>query len=388
MADTLGATGGDRTSQLRQPDDSVRARFKRALRVSSRENRAPLHSEVSQNPTETPDPGAAAVETPLEPELPICDAHHHLWERPPKDYLLGELLQDLRSGHNVVSTVAVECRYSYRQGGPEELRPVGETEFLDQVASRADADPAIETRVAAAIVGFADLALGDKVAAVLEAHQAVSPARFRGIRYSTTWDASGALRNEAPPGMLADAKFRVGFAWLDKLDLSFDAWVYHPQLAEVEDLARAFPKVTIILNHIGAPLGVGPYAGKRDQMFHAWSKGIAEVAQFPNVVVKLGGVGSARSGYDWHERSTKPSYEELARILKPYFEWCIGKFGADRCMFESNFPVEKLANSYLRIWNAFKKITENYSAAERAALFHDTACRVYRITERPRSAAR
>ena len=338
-------------------------------------------------PRETPNLQTHA-EAAIEPELPICDPHHHLWERSPNVYLLDELRDDLGSGHNVVFTVAVECGYGYRKHGPEELRPVGEVEFLEDAANRAATDAQMKTRVAAAIVGFADLALGDKVAEVLEAHQTASAARFRGIRYSTTWDASGALRNEAPPGMLADAKFRVGFAWLDKLDLSFDAWAYHPQLAEVADLARAFPKVTIILNHIGAPLGVGPYGGKRDQVFHAWSKGIAEVAQCPNVVVKLGGVGSARSGYDWHERSTKPSYEELARILKPYFEWCIGKFGADRCMFESNFPVEKLANSYLRIWNAFKKITENYSAAERAALFHDTACRVYRITERPRSATR
>jgi predicted TIM-barrel fold metal-dependent hydrolase len=166
---------------------------------------------------------------------------------------------------------------------------------------------------------------------------------------------------------------------LGKLNLSFDAWLYHPQLPELVDLARAFPQVTIILDHIGAPLGVGPYTGKRDEVFQVWSRGIAGLASCPNVFVKLGGVGSLRSGYDWHERAVKPSSVELAAALRPYFEWCIDKLGADRCMFESNFPVEKLSTSYVNLWNSFKRITENYSAGERAALFHDTAARVYRI---------
>lgn len=322
----------------------------------------------------------SAVEVALEPELPICDAHHHLWERPPDRYLLGELLGDLGAGHNIVSTVAIECGYGYRNQGADSLKPVGETEFLESVAAQVAADPACRTQIAAAIVGFADLSMGDNVTAVLEAHLAASPSRFRGIRHSTTWDASGALRNEAPAGLLADSEFRKGFAQLKKLGLSFDAWVYHPQLDEVAELARAFPAVPIVLNHIGAPLGIGPYAGKRDEVFQAWSKGIAAVATRPNVVVKLGGAGSARSGYDWHERSVKPSSDELCDVLKPYFEWCIEKCGAERCMLESNFPVEKRANSYRVIWNAFKKLTRNYSAAERAALFHDTACRVYRIS--------
>jgi predicted TIM-barrel fold metal-dependent hydrolase len=327
--------------------------------------------------------GEAVVETPLEPDLPICDAHHHLWERPPETYLLKDLTADLHSGHNIVSTVAVECGYGYRTGGPEELRPVGEVEFLEAAANRAAADTTIKTRIAAAIVGFADLSLGDAVAPVLEAHLAASPGRFRGIRYSTTWDASGELRNETGPRMLADGNFRRGFSWLKKLHLSFDAWLYHPQLPELADLARAFPDVTIVLNHIGAPLGVGPYAGKRDEVFQSWSRGIADVASCPNVAVKLGGVGSTRSGYDWHQRAAKPSSEEIAAVLRPCFEWCIEKFGANRCMFESNFPVEKRSNAYVVVWNAFKRIAERYSVAERAALFHDTAAREYRILSVP-----
>jgi predicted TIM-barrel fold metal-dependent hydrolase len=279
----------------------------------------------------------------------------------------------------VVTTVAVECRYSYRQAGPDELRPVGETEFLDKVAYQVGADPVIKTRVAAAIVAHTNLTLGDNAATVLEAHRAASPDRFRGVRHSTIWDASGALRSDAPPGLLGDSQFRRGFACLGKLNLSFDAWLYYPQLPELVDLARAFPQVTIILDHIGAPLGVGPYAGKRDEVFQAWSRGIAALAGCPNVFVKLGGVGSLRSGYDWHERLVKPSSVELAAALRPYFEWCIEKLGADRCMFESNFPVEKLSTSYVNLWNSFKRITEKYSVGERAALFHDTAARVYRI---------
>jgi predicted TIM-barrel fold metal-dependent hydrolase len=320
-----------------------------------------------------------ASEAPLEPELAICDAHHHLWQRPTEVYLLDDLLDDLNGGHHIVSTVAVECGYGYRKTGPEPLKPIGEVEFLDGIAARVAAHPSSTTKIAAAIVGFVDLALGDAVAPVLEAHTAASPKRFRGIRYSTTWDASSALRSEAPPAMLADGKFREGFAWLKKFNLSFDAWLYHPQLADLADLARAFPDVTIILNHIGAPLGIGPYAGKRDEVFQSWSRGIAQVASCPNVVIKLGGVGSARSGYDWHERKIRPSSDELAALLKPYFECCIENFGAERCMFESNFPVEKRANSYVVVWNAFKRITQNYCAAERAALFHDTAARAYRI---------
>ncbi|HEX5607285.1 MAG TPA: amidohydrolase family protein, partial [Candidatus Binatia bacterium] len=314
-----------------------------------------------------------------EPDLPICDAHHHLWERPPNNYLLTHFLDDLASGHNVLASVAVECSYGYRKFGAGQLKPLGETEFLENVARQARSDARIETKVAAAIVGFANLSLGDAVAPVLEGHLALSPSRFRGIRYSTTWDGSGAVRNEAPPRMLLDGHFRQGFGWLKKFNLSFDAWLYHTQLPEFADLAREFPDVTIILNHIGAPLGVGPYAGKRDEVYQLWRQHIASLAEFPNIVVKLGGVGSVRSGYDWHQRRIKASSEELAEILRPYFEVCIEKLGAERCLFEGNFPVEKAANSYVILWNAYKRITKSYSASERAALFYGTAARVYRI---------
>ena len=284
------------------------------------------------------------------------------------------------AGHNIVSTVAIECHYGYRKSGPEELQPVGEVEFLEAIASQVAANPAITTRIAAAIVGHANLALGDAVAPVLEAHLAASPKRFRGIRHSTTWDASDALRSEAPRGLLADEGFRCGFAWLEKLGLSFDAWVYHPQLPEVAQLARAFSR-----RHDHCSITSGrrwvsvPTPANAMTCFSNGAKGSPPIAACPNVAVKLGGVGSLRSGYDWHERAVKPSSQELAQVLKPYFEHCIERFGVERCMFESNFPVEKSSNGYVNLWNAFKKITQHYSISERAALFHDTAARLYRI---------
>ncbi len=320
-----------------------------------------------------------AAESPLESEIPICDAHHHLWQRAGERYLLENLLGDIASGHHVVATVAVECKAMYRADGPEELKPVGETEFLDAAAKQAAADPSIGPAVAAAIIGFADLTLGDGVAPVLEAHMAASPDHFRGIRYSTTWDPSGALRSDAAPNAMSESSFRRGFSFLKRYRLNFDAWLYHTQLSELAVLARAFPDVVIILNHIGGPLGAGPYAGKQSEVFEVWRRGVSKVAECPNVMVKLGGLGSDRSGFDWHRRAAPPLSSEIADAIEPYFEFCIEKFGANRCMFESNFPVEKRANSYLALWNAFKLIARCLSSPERAALFHDTAFRVYRL---------
>jgi L-fuconolactonase len=318
-------------------------------------------------------------EAPLEPDLLICDPHHHLRERPNDRYFLEEFIQDTRTVHNIVATICVENRAMYRKNGPEAMKPVGETEFFDSVAAQAASDSNNSTYVAAGIVGHADLSLGGAVAKVLEAHLAASPNRFRGIRHSTTWDESGAIRSDARSGLLADGAFRHGFACLQHYGLSFDAWLYHPQLLELVDLARAFPGVTIILDHIGGPLGVGPYKGKRDEVFRVWSKGIADLSTCPNVMMKLGGFGSTRSGYDWHERAVQAASLELANTMAPYFDFCIEKFSVHRCMFESNFPVDKASYSYVAIWNAFKRITQSYSASERKALFHDTATRVYRI---------
>lgn len=317
-------------------------------------------------------------EAALDPDLPICDPHHHLWERDGEHYRLDDFLRDTGSGHNITSSVLVECGTHYWQEGPAETRPLGEMEFFASVAASA-IERRLATRVAAAIVGHADLALGDSVARVLEAELAISPNRLRGIRHQTTYDSDPGIRSTAAKGILADSNFRRGVVCLAKYHLSFDAWLYHPQIAELTDLARAAPNTPIILDHIAAPMGVGPYAGKRNEVFQVWSLGIAELATCPNVSIKLGGFGSLRSGYDWHQRKPRVGSLELASVMAPYFEFCIEKFGVTRCMFESNFPVDKRSFDYVTIWNAFKRMTQSYSRNERNALFHDTAAQVYRL---------
>lgn len=324
------------------------------------------------------------VEDPIDPELPICDPHHHLWDYPNSRYLLDALLRDIGSGHRVVSTVFVECASMYRQAGPEAMQPVGETEFVQGVAAQSASGQYGPAQVAAGIVGFADLCLGDAVAEVLEAHIAASRNRFRGIRHATAWDDSPDIRkgqHKPAPGLLMDATFRRGFDVLQRLDLSFDAWLYHPQLGELADLARAFPGVPIILDHVGGVLGIGPYADKRDEIFEVWKRSIAEVARCPNVVVKLGGLAMSMCGFGWHRREQPPSSAAMADAMAPYFRHCIEQFGVHRCMFESNFPVDKVSCSYRLLWNAFKRVSQDFSADERASLFHDTAARVYRLGE-------
>ena len=328
------------------------------------------------------------LEEPLDPELPICDPHHHLWDRPARQdrpgnrYLLEELLQDIGESHNIVQTVFVECRSMYRRDGPQEMQPVGETEFVQGIAAQSASGQYGTTSVAAGIVGHADLTLGGAVAAVLEAHVAASSNRFRGIRHSSTWDASTDIGSymSSRKELLLDSRFREGFSCLQKYGLSFDAWLYHPQLPELADLARAYPDTIIIVDHIGGLLGTGPHAGKREEVFQQWKSGISELSACPNVVVKLGGLGMPMCGFGWNERTTPPNSTELAEAMAPYYHWCIEQFGVDRCMFESNFPVDKVSYSCTVMWNAFKRISENFSPDDRAALFHDTAARVYRLS--------
>ena len=315
------------------------------------------------------------MESALEPQLPICDAHHHLWDRPNDRYLVDDLRGDA-GGHNVVSSVFVECYSGYRTTGPMELRPLGETEYIERLATVAAQDARAKPQVKA-IVSFADLMLGKNVEPVLQAHLAASQ-RVRGIRHPTASDPSIKTSYRNPPlHMLADATFRQGFACLKKHDLSFDAWIYHPQIDELADLANAFPDTVIILDHIGAPLGVEAYAGKRDEVFKVWQSSIAKISKCPNVVVKLGGLGIPLCGMGWEGNA--PTSGELARVTAPYYSYCIEQFGVERCMFESNFPVDKVSYPYVTLWNSFKLMTQGFSKSERAALFHDTAARVYRI---------
>ena len=326
------------------------------------------------------------VEDAHEPELPICDPHHHLWEfrhqRVAHRYLLDELLADVSAGHNIVSTVFIECGAMYRASGPEPLRSVGETEFVNGIAAMSASGLYGPCKMAAGIVGTANLKLGASVGQVLDAHLRAGGGRFRGIRHQGTWDASEAVangRNIVQPHEFLDPDFREGFAELAPRGLSFEAWCYHPQIPEVIDLARAFPTTAIILNHFGGPLGIGPYAGKLDATFAPWKHDISTLAQCPNVMAKLGGINMELNGFAWHEQSAPPSSETLMQATRAYYEHTIEVFGPSRCMFESNFPVDMVSCGYTVLWNSFKRLTADYSAQEKAQLFHDTATRVYRL---------
>lgn len=326
---------------------------------------------------------ALELEPVLEPELAIVDPHHHLWERPGDRYLLDELLADCASGHRIEATVFVECRAMYRRDGEELLQSLGETEFVNGIAAMSASGSYGTTRVAAAIVGRVDLRFGDEVQRAIDAHRAVAGERLRGVRNGSAWDASGikTMKVAPPPGLLLDPSFRRGFACLARSGLSFDAWLLHPQIGELLDLARSFPDTTIILDHVGGPLGVGRYAGRRDEVFIEWRESIRELAACANVHAKLGGLGMHTAGFDFHLQPRPPSSEALAQAWKPYVETCIEAFSVERCMFESNFPVDKGSCSYRHLWNAFKRICANASDDEKQALFGGTAKRAYRLSD-------
>ncbi|MFL6814545.1 MAG: amidohydrolase family protein [Bradyrhizobium sp.] len=318
----------------------------------------------------------------LDPARPIVDPHHHLWDRGGQRYLIEELAADIGSGHNVIATVYVEARSMYRAGGPEALRPVGEVEFANGAAAMSASGGYGPAAICAGIVGHANLLLGEAARPVLEAEIVAGNGRFRGIRHSSAWDADAevagmyALR---PKGLLLDPIFREGFACLAPLGLSFDAWLFHPQIGELADLARAFPDTAIVLDHCGGPIGVGSYANRREEIFAGWKASIQDIAKCPNVVVKLGGLAMRLLGYDFDRRPKPPSSEDAAAAWRPYIETCIEAFGAERCMFESNFPPDKGQCSYQVIFNAFKRIAAQYSEPEKTALFSGTATEFYRL---------
>ena len=315
------------------------------------------------------------------PDQPIIDTHHHLWDRPDFRYLLHDFLADTNTGHNIVATVFLQCHTMYRAHGPEELRPVGETEFVAGIAAMSDSGGYGKTRIAAGIVGYADLTLGDRVEAVLEAQIRAGGGRFRGVRHSGNWDPDPIIGNGAPgPDVYQRADFRAGLARLSALGLSLDAWVFHTQLADVIDLARAFPTTNIIMGHVGGVLGYGPYAGKHDEIYTSWKKSITELCKVPERDDETRRHDDAIRRVRLRRRRTARYHrEELATLWRPYIETCIDLFGANRCMFESNFPVEKMGIGYAALWNAFKRIASSASASEKQALFSGTARRAYRL---------
>ncbi len=327
---------------------------------------------------------ALTQEPTLEPTLPICDPHHHFWDRRPASipyqrYLLHELNDDIYSGHNVISTVFLEARSMYSEDATDELRSVGEVEFVQGLAAASASGVYGPSRAAAGIMGHADLKLGADVAPVLDALQAASPNRFRGIRHNITWNNDPAWENRENEGVVTSPKFIEGAQVLSQKGLRLDIMQSFPQMPEIAEFAKAVPDLPIIVNHVGGVSRVGIYGGKDDEIIPVWRDGVTALAACPNVTMKLGGLGMPRFGFGWHTRETPIGSEELAEAMKPWMRHCIEQFGPDRCMFESNFPPDKVSFSYNIMYNAFKLLSKDYSATERAALLHDTAVRVYGI---------
>jgi predicted TIM-barrel fold metal-dependent hydrolase len=318
-------------------------------------------------------------EAALEPDLPILDAHHHLWlsRGGAAAYTIDDLHADTSRGHDVVGTVFVECHSQYRTDGPQQLRPVGEVAWVAGVAEAADRrgdGPPI-----AGIVGHADLTLGAAVQPVIEALQEAGRGRFVGVRHNTAWDESPMGNNAARRGILGEDAFREGVRTLGRLGFTYDAMAYHTQLGELAELARACPEVRIVVNHLGIPLAGGPYRGHGDEVRAAWRAGLTAVAACPNAVLKIGALIRPLTGDKWDRRGRLATSEEIATAWRPEVHFAIDVFGPSRCLFESNFPVDKACYGYVELWNAFKRLTADCSAADKRDLFHDTAARAYRL---------
>ena len=320
-------------------------------------------------------------EEPIDPDREIVDPHHHLWNRNGSVYELDQLWSDTAAGHNVTQTVFIECRASYREDGPEHLRPVGETEYVAAIADASDADPSKAS--IAGIVAHADLRLPlEQLDKVLDAHEAASGGRFRGIRHAGAFEPQAealAIPGRGPAALYADPDFRRGVAHLGTRGLTYDTWNYHHQIPAFRDLAEACPDTTMVLDHFGTPLGVGQYEGQRAEIFARWKDDIAAVAQCPNVAAKLGGMAMPDNGYGWHECESPPTSDEFVEVQAGWYHHTIGCFGAERCMFESNFPVDRVSIGYGVLWNGLKKIAADYDEAAREAMFSGTARRIYRL---------
>ena len=320
-----------------------------------------------------------STEPILEPDLPICDAHHHLWLNQGHTgtaYPLAALQADVATGHNILRTVFVECHAQYRKDGPQELRPVGEVEFVAAEAEESARSGGVEI---AGIVGHADLCRGEAVADVLHALDAAGKGRFRGVRYSTAWDPSPMNNNAARSGIMAEVPFRDGVRTLGRLGFSYDCMCFHTQIPELVELAKACPEVTIVANHLVVPIAGGPYRGRAEEVRAYWQAKLPALARCPNVVLKIGALIRPLSGERWDKRGVQATSEEIAAAWGEEIHYAIDQFGPARCLFESNFPVDKSCFGYVEVWNAFKRLAERFNPAEKRDLFHDTAARAYRL---------
>jgi len=324
---------------------------------------------------------ASVAEEIIDPERPIIDTHHHLWETPSRwgPYVLADLWADTGSGHNIEKTVFIDCHSGYRKAGPDHLKPVGESEYVAAVAEESAKQEGKAT--ISAIVSHANMRLGEAVEEVLRAHEGAGGGLFRGIRHAGPFDTTGTLTNPGGrwPCPYPEEDFRTGVKTLGRLGYTYDTWHFFHQKPEFLSLAQAAPDTTMVLDHFGSPLGVGAYEGKQDEIFEQWKADMAAIAECPNVVAKLGGLAMPDNGFGWDKRESPPSSDEFVEAQRRYYLHTIECFGPERCMFESNFPVDKLSISYQVLWNGFKKMVADFTDEEKRAMFYGTAARVYRV---------
>ncbi len=324
----------------------------------------------------------------IRPEIPIIDPHHHLWpstlsadsEFGSNRYLLEDLWEDTERGHKIVKTIFVECGQGYYNDGPEEMKPVGETEFVVSVSKEASLDNS-KAQIGG-IVSYADMMLGSSAKEVLEAHLEQGKGKFKGIRHGASWDKSEEIRNSHSipiRHIYLDSQFQKGVEQLDALNLTLDAWNYHNQINELTELSKCFPNLKIVQNHFGGPLGIGPYANRREEVFSEWQESIAELAERDNVYIKIGGLAMPINGWGWHKRELPATSDELFELHGRYYLHAIKCFGVKRCMFESNFPVDRRSISYAVLWNGFKKVVRDFSLEEKEHLFFKTAAEFYSL---------
>jgi predicted TIM-barrel fold metal-dependent hydrolase len=317
----------------------------------------------------------------IDPAQRIIDPHHHLWRHPGNEYVVKNLHADTGSGHNIVKTVFVECHAEYLKDGPSHLRPLGETQFVAEQATESSEKDGAKI---SGIVAHADLTLEDELVEVLAGHEVIGNGLFRGIRHAgacATHPEELFIPGGAPKGLYADNKFRAGVRLLGRKGYSYDTWHYHYQNKDFYDLALAVPDTQMILDHFGTPLGVGYYADKKIEIFKQWKQDIEKIAECDNVVAKIGGLAMPDNGFGWHTRSTPPGSDEFVNAQRDYYLHAIDCFGPERCMFESNFPVDRFSISYQVLYNGLKKIVADFSDEEKDAMFYRTAERVYRLHE-------
>jgi len=323
------------------------------------------------------------VESIIDPDRAIVDAHHHLWDRPgASPYMLEDLWADTSSGHNIVKTVFLECGSHYRDEGPEHLKPVGETDFVREIAEETALTSSRGHPEITAIIAYADLTLGDLLDEVLDAHVDAGKGRFRGIRVALAAppkDLPFPVPGGAPKGLSEDPDFISGVKRLGARDLTWESWHFHMQNREFAALARACPDTQMVLDHFGTPIFIGPYEAQREEIFESWKLDIAEIAMCENVTAKIGGLATPVSGFGWMGRALPPSSDEFAKVQNRFYRHTIECFGPDRCMFESNFPVDKMSLSYQVYWNGVKKIVADFSEDEKNAMFSGTAANVYKL---------